>query len=149
VQTVQVRAGTMAIPPLPKGHRMNLVVRSIVVALVSGAVFAGCTDRRPDAPPPVTAPAVPLTDTWLGQWNGPEGTYLTVTGGDGRYDIVIRNLDGPTSFKGVGVGEGIEFVRDGVTETIRATDGPGTGMKWLADKSECLKIRSGEGYCRK
>jgi hypothetical protein len=33
-------------------------------------------------------------------------------------------------------------------ESIRATDGPATGMKWLSDKSNCLTIRSGEGYCR-
>lgn len=33
-------------------------------------------------------------------------------------------------------------------ETIRATNGPGTGMKWLADKRNCFVIRPGEGFGR-
>ena len=33
-------------------------------------------------------------------------------------------------------------------ETITATDGEATGMKWLLDKQNCLTVRSGEGYCR-
>jgi hypothetical protein len=40
-------------------------------------------------------------------------------------------------------------VRDGTTETIRATDGAGTGMKWLANKTDCLVVTVGsEGFCR-
>jgi len=35
-----------------------------------------------------------------------------------------------------------------VTESIRATDGEQTGMKWLREKANCLTVRSGEGYCR-
>jgi len=35
------------------------------------------------------------------------------------------------------------------TETIRATDGAGTGMKWLADRKDCLVVTVGsEGFCR-
>jgi hypothetical protein len=43
---------------------------------------------------------------------------------------------------------GIEFVRGGNTEVIHATDGVGTGMKWLVDKNNCLVVRPGEGFCR-
>lgn len=91
---------------------------------------------------------VASTDAWLGDWRGPEGTLLTLAGGQGEYRVTVRNLDGPRSFSGSAVAGGIAFERDGITETIRATDGVGTGMKWLADKRDCVVIRPGEGFCR-
>jgi hypothetical protein len=88
-------------------------------------------------------------DTWQGTWNGPEGTYLKLTAKpDSGYEIVIKNLDGERSFEGVVSADEIHFMRDGRQERIRATDGTGTGMKWLAGKSECLTVKPGEGYCR-
>ncbi len=90
----------------------------------------------------------PPTDQWLGQWNGPEGTFLRLSGENGNYEITVRNLDGPRIFKGSAAGEGVRFERDGIQETLRATNGRDTGMKWLADKSNCLTVRPGEGYCR-
>jgi len=89
-----------------------------------------------------------LTDEWLGQWNGPEGTLLRLAGGKGKYEITIQNLDGPRKFPGSAVDGQIQFERDGVKEFIRATNGAGTGMKWLSGKSNCLTVRPGEGYCR-
>lgn len=97
---------------------------------------------------PLPASASVPTDRWLGQWNGPEGTFLRLEGGSGRYDITIQDLDGPRSFTGRAVGERIEFERSGQLDTLRATDGQSTGMKWLADKKDCLTVRPGEGYCR-
>jgi len=47
--------------------------------------------------------------------------------------------------KGTPVGTQIQFDGNGVTESIRATNGRATGMKWLGDKSNCLTIRPGEG----
>lgn len=88
------------------------------------------------------------TDAWLGDWRGPEGTLLTISGGQGVYRVAVRDLDGPRSFDGSAVAGGISFERDGVTETITATDGAGTGMKWLAEKRDCLVIHPGEGFCR-
>lgn len=73
---------------------------------------------------------------------------MKLSGGQGRYDITIQNLDGPRSFTGRAAGEHIEFERNGQRETLRATDGQATGMKWLADKKDCLSVRPGEGYCR-
>jgi hypothetical protein len=35
-----------------------------------------------------------------------------------------------------------------VKEVIRATNGNGTGMKWLVGKADCLTVRVGEGYCK-
>jgi hypothetical protein len=103
----------------------------------------------PSSPSP-SAPERPVSagDSWVGQWNGPEGTYLRISGGNGKYEVTVRNLDGPRSFAGTAVQDRIEFERDGVKESLRATGGQGTGMKWLADKSGCLVVRAGEGYCR-
>jgi len=88
------------------------------------------------------------TDKWLGQWNGPEGTFLRLEGGEGRYQVIIQDLDGPKTFEGRATEDRIQFERNGATESIRATNGAETGMKWLADKSNCLTIRAGEGFCR-
>jgi hypothetical protein len=88
------------------------------------------------------------TDSWIGKWNGPEGTFLKISGGNGKYEITISNLDGPKSYTGINIGREIQFERDGVKELIQATNGAGTGMKWLGDKADCLTIHTGEGYCR-
>ena len=93
-------------------------------------------------------PAGTTTDAWLGRWIGPEGTYLEPAGASGRYEVTIKDLDAARTFAGANTGERIEFVRDGVTESIRATNGDATGMKWLAGKANCLTIKAGEGYCR-
>jgi hypothetical protein len=85
---------------------------------------------------------------WVGKWLGPEVTYLEIIQQAGSYTVNIRNLDGVRTFPAEILENGLRFQRDGVPEFIRATDGRGTGMKWLADKSNCLGIRPGEGYCR-
>ncbi len=88
-------------------------------------------------------------DEWLGRWNGPEGTYLEVAAAaNGAYAITVKDLDRARTFSGSAVGGGIEFRRDGTSETLKATDGDATGMKWLAGKKNCLTIKPGEGYCR-
>lgn len=92
----------------------------------------------------------PSYDSWIGRWQGPEGTYLTLQKSDipGQYDLVIADLDGPRAFKGLSAQEGIAFDRNEVSEIIRPGNGAATGMKWLADKKSCLVIKTGEGYCR-
>jgi hypothetical protein len=125
-----------------------LLTASLTLALVLG----GCTDRnaRPDSANavPSDAKATPVTDEWLGKWNGPEGTFLLLEGGRGKYQITIQDLDGPRTYQGTAVGAQIQFDRNGERESIRATNGTETGMKWLSDKSDCLTVRPGEGYCR-
>ncbi len=116
-------------------------------------LLIGCTDQNAD---PGTSNAVSSNDTsselatdqWLGQWNGPEGTFLRLAGGKGIYEITIQNLDGPRIYKGSAVDGQIRFYRGGVEESIHATNGTKTGMQWLSDKSNCLTVRPGEGYCR-
>jgi hypothetical protein len=73
---------------------------------------------------------------------------LEISGAGGRYELTIADLDGPRSFRGQAQEDGIVFERNGVREVIRTTDGVGTGMKWLVDRSNCLVIAPGEGFCR-
>jgi hypothetical protein len=110
------------------------------------ATMAGC-GRQPATPAGVPASA-PAAQQWLGTWTGPEGTWLQVDRTGAGYSVTIRNLDAARTFPGTATAEGITFERDGVRENLRATDGPGTGMKWLAEKSNCLTVKAGEGYCR-
>jgi hypothetical protein len=110
-------------------------------AFTAIGLLCGCSDHSQQ-------PAAPATDMWLGQWNGPEGTFLRLEGGNGRYTLTIQYLDGPRTYSGNSNGDHIDFERNQVKESIHATDGAATGMKWLADKSHCLTIRAGEGYCR-
>ncbi|WP_439517141.1 hypothetical protein [Hydrogenophaga sp.] len=119
------------------------------------SLFAmGCQERTAEAPrtspaaAPAAASAAPAADQWLGKWNGPEGTFVQIAGGNGQYEVTVQNLDGPRTFKGTAAGERLEFERDGVRESVRATDGAQTGMKWLSEKKDCLTVKAGEGYCR-
>jgi hypothetical protein len=123
------------------------------------ALLGACSEKAPKAadPAPVAEPAtvaapavqpVQPTSKLLGQWNGPEGTYLLVAGTSGKYAITIADLDGPRTFQGNGLGDTIEFERDGKRHTLRATDGAATGMKWLSDKKNCVTVEAGEGFCR-
>jgi predicted small lipoprotein YifL len=134
-------------------HRLPIGLFLAVLACI--AVLAGCGKKEPSAKPDPSVhsetapPAQSALDTWEGTWNGPEGTYLKLTAGpDSGYEIVIKDLDGERPFEGVGSADQIHFTRDGQQERIRATDGNGTGMKWLAGKSNCLTVKPGEGYCR-
>ena len=95
--------------------------------------------------PPAAAARI---DGFAGRWLGPEGTFLEIAGVGDKVRITIRNLDGPRTFEGTRRGDRITFVRDEVSEAIRTGSGAQTGMKWLADKSDCLVVRPGEGYCR-
>lgn len=132
---------------------MNAAGSFLLVTLVSG-IAGGCTKNNPQpAATPneesnISAPSVPRTDDWVGRWNGPEGTYLHVAVANGGYEITIMDLDSARTFKGSAAGDQIDFERDGTKESLRATDGNGTGMKWLAGKADCLTVKAGEGFCR-
>ncbi len=125
-------------------------------------LLAACSKAPPEpapapaATPPAVVPAPEGTaasaavdvSAWLGRWQGPEGTFLEISGTPGAYRVTVQNLDGPRSFDAATSATGLSFVRDGVTETVRAGNGVETGMKWLADKQDCLVVKAGEGYCR-
>ncbi|HEY8939143.1 MAG TPA: hypothetical protein VIM59_03095 [Cellvibrio sp.] len=88
------------------------------------------------------------TDAWIGKWNGPEGTSIEISGAKGSYIISIEDLDSVKQYTGTSNGTQITFERDGNTEILQASNGADTGMKWLAEKSNCLRVRLGEGWCR-
>ena len=102
---------------------------------------------------PVSSSGVSSTtaSSFTGKWTGPEGTSLTITPlgvGTSNYTVTVQNLDGPRDFPGSGTDAGITFTRDGKTLTIHHGSGADTGMKWLADKKDCLVVDANEGYCR-
>ena len=126
-------------------------------ALWMAGAAALCACSRSESPPPVpaevhapraAASAADGADVWVGRWQGPEVTFLDITGGPGTYRITVQNLDGPRSFDAKAGSSSLVFTRDGVVETLRAGTGVDTGMKWLADKRDCLVVKAGEGYCR-
>lgn len=127
---------------------MTWVHKVPAASLAIALVLAGCTGGDKGGSSSGAASPVIPTDAWLGQWNGPEGTYLRLEGGRGKYVVTIQNLDGPQSYPGSANGVQVQFERNGVKENIRATSGAETGMKWLSDKKNCLTIRTGEGFCR-
>ena len=127
---------------------MNLPTTSII--LLASLLLMAC-DNKPASSPNSMASntsTTVTTDAWLGKWIGPEGTFMEITGGNGIYEITIQDLDGPKQYKGTNKGNQISFERNGTTEIIQTSTGPDTGMKWLADKPDCLRVRPGEGWCR-
>ena len=132
---------------------MNSTFGSLVACMALALLVTGCEDRKAGSAQAVAAssPAAtstPVADKWLGKWNGPEGTLLQLVGSNGKYEVTIQNLDGPRTFQGHAAGNHVEFERNGVKESLRATNGATTGMKWLSGTSDCLTVRAGEGYCR-
>ena len=132
---------------------MNSNLRSLIASASLGLFLTGCEDRKADFVQVVEAgssgaASTPVADKWLGKWSGPEGTFLQIVRSNGKYEVIIQNLDGPRTFQGQAAGDHVEFERDSVKESLRATNGAETGMKWLSEKSNCLTVRAGEGYCR-
>lgn len=131
---------------------------TMVVAFMACAV-AACGKQDPVAPVAAAAapasaasaaPAPSVVQGWMGTWIGQEGMVLTLTARqDGKVDVLIVDLDGERRFEGVVASDHIRFERDGTQEKIKATNGEATGMKWLADESNCLTVKEGEGFCRK
>lgn len=119
-----------------------------VPLLIAVSSLAACSRTEPPAAPAAPAPPPPDRSAWLGQWAGPEGTSLTVAKVGEIYTISIRDLDRSTTFQAEPVADGLRFERRGQSETLHATDGEGTGMKWLASRHDCLTVKTGEGFCR-
>ena len=132
---------------------MNCTMQSLISCVTLSLIVTGCADLGSGSAQVIAAStpgksAAPTADKWLGKWGGPEGTFLQLTGGNRKYEVTIQNLDGLRTFQGNAVRDQVEFERDGIKESLRATNGAETGMKWLSEKSNCLTVRAGEGYCR-
>jgi len=90
-------------------------------------------------------------DSWVGRWKGVEGTHLTIAKGNepGHYKLTMQyTLDDKGTFDGHSTIEGIAFTRSDGKQVLTASDGDSIGLKYLAGKKDCLKVKDGEGYCR-
>jgi hypothetical protein len=86
----------------------------------------------------------------VGRWPGVEGTYLDISKKGDKFSIEIKNLDKAETYEGTAKGDGIEFTRNGKTETIKSTSGAETGMKGFEKETNCLVVSKGkEGFCKK
>ena len=113
---------------------MNTTLRSAIAFATLALLVTGCDGRKSGSAPDAAASSAstasaPVADKWLGKWSGPEGTFLQLVGGNGKYEVTIQNLDGPRTFQGQAVGTQIEFERNGLKESLRATNGAETEMK--------------------
>ncbi|MFT6465202.1 hypothetical protein [Halopseudomonas sp.] len=132
-----------------------------VLTLSALLLLSGCTEES--NPQETQAPAVTeqsqsdyqTTDQWVGKWTGVEGLVLDISknqpAGPGHYLLEMRyglDADQSGTFEGQATERGISFSREGDTYLLRAGNGEDTGMKWLAEKQDCLIVQSGEGYCR-
>ncbi len=124
------------------------------IAVLLAACGGPTAPLPPDAAKAAPATAIPAEpaahafDAWLGRWNGPEGTFVDVQRAGADFMLTIQTLDGPARYPAQAAGDHLQFERDGQRESLRASDGQATGMKWLLDKHDCLTVKSGEGYCR-
>lgn len=136
---------------------MRCAVKTFLLALCVSALTA-CSPPAQQADAPSAAPLEdiqakmipPPTDAWLGKWIGVEGNYLEigVGGAPGVYSLTEGTLDGVKNYVGTGKALTIEFQEAGKTYTIRPGSGSETGLKYLADKTNCLVIELSRGFCR-
>jgi hypothetical protein len=119
---------------------------------VATSLLAACSPPAGTGAAPAasaSAAASSAAEAWVGRWNGPEGSYLEIVQrGHGAYEVTLNDLDEPKTYAATASADRLSFERDGVREAIRATDGAGTGMKWLDGKTRCLVVKPGEGFCR-
>jgi len=115
--------------------------------------------QSPAVSPEVANPGEAAVQKLLGKWDGPEGTYLSVTekmGADGKqqlprkFEVEIKDLDKAEKFEGTAKDRVIEFTRKGKTETVKAATGAETGMKGFDKETNCVVVTKGsEGFCKK
>ena len=152
-----------------KLRRLFLLVSAATAAVMVGACTTPEAPKAPNTTPaatqsPATSPEVAnpgeaAVQKLLGKWDGPEGTFLSVTekmGADGKqqlprkFEVEIKDLDKAEKFEGTAKNGAIEFARKGKTETVKAATGAETGMKHLEKETNCVVVTKGsEGFCKK
>lgn len=145
----------------------------ILAAGVAMVLLAGCEKAEAPAPSdtPTTTTEVPVNSSsdettqagesdpataphrfasWAGKWTGVEGMYVTITPTQTeRYSLEMQSdLDTKGTYVGRDSEHGIQFERGGEALSLHRGSGEDTGLKYLADKKECLIVKLGEGYCR-
>jgi hypothetical protein len=123
------------------------------------ATSSPATTGSPAISPEVANPGEAAVQKLVGKWDGPEGTYLSVTekmGADGKqqlprkFEVEIKDLDKAEKFEGTAKNGTIEFTRKGKAETVKAATGSETGMKGFEKETNCVVVtKAGEGFCRK
>ncbi len=135
-----------------------------VIILMSAAalmLLTGCEKAEAPAPSDTTMTEVPVESvapsdaahrfaSWAGKWTGVEGMYVTITpAGPGEYALEMQSdLDTKGNYVGSDSEHGIQFERGGEALSLTRASGDEIGLKYVAGKSECLKVKDGEGYCR-
>lgn len=144
--------------------------KSVILASAAALVLlTGCEKAEAPAPADTATTEVPVETVptegaeaadpaaaahrhaaWAGKWTGVEGMYATITTAEpGKYKLEMQSdLDTKGAYDGTDSDGGITFQRGGETLTLAASTGDATGLKYLAGKKDCLKVKDGEGYCR-
>jgi hypothetical protein len=134
-------------------------MKALQVTLCILAVLLGlgaCKGKKADGTGPAAgapgAVAVPVeraqTDKWMGKWNGPGETWLTLEPQGNRYLITIRSNESLSTYEGRPATHRITFERFSVKESIRPGSAKEAGVAALADKGDCLVVKPGEAYCK-
>lgn len=125
-----------------------LLIAACAQPAADNAATPEITDAQAESVPADNA--IASAGEWTGKWIGVEGLALDIQPGDtpDTRKLTVTLLDGTNDYIGTVGGNTIEFTRDGKAETIRHGTGADTGLKYLADKTDCLIIKSGEGFCR-
>jgi len=147
--------------------RRSILLTVLAVVAGIGSACDPSVSTKPASTPTVTAspatspvvsPAVSpaandakkAADSLVGKWTGPEGTYLNVTKNGDKFKVEIKDLDSAKTYDGTARNDMIEFVRNGKTETVKASTGAETGMKGFEKETNCVVVTKGsEGFCRK
>lgn len=145
VRTYPVLAAFLLLAACARGEDAEPIENAAVVANAAAEETIDDVDPVGNS----AAPKLP-TDAWIGKWIGVEGLLLDIqpAGEAGHYLLSVTLLNGTNSYEGTADGDMIRFTRDGRPESIRAATGAETGLKWLAEKQNCLMIKEGEGFCR-
>ena len=144
--------------------------KSVILASAAAlALLTGCEKAEAPAPAETATTEVPVETAapegaeaadpaaaahryaaWAGKWTGVEGMYVTITAAEpGKYKLEMQSdLDTKGTYDGSDGDGGITFKRGAETLTLAASTGDATGLKYLAGKKDCLKVKDGEGYCR-
>jgi hypothetical protein len=128
--------------------RMSLV--AVGAALLAGCGTAQAPEKQADDAADKAVSGTHRYAAWEGRWTGVEGMYLDIQpAAAGRYQLEMQyDLDNSGMFTGQDGEQGITFTRDGQPLTLIKGRGDATGLKYLADKRDCLIVKDGEGYCR-
>lgn len=132
---------------------MRIVIGALALALLGGCSGQTSPDDATSSPAiavdaAATEATVPLE--WAGKWIGPEGLYVIIRPLDGSsVELEMQSdLDTLDTYAGSITPEGISFERGGEMLLLKPASGADTGLKYLAEKTNCLMVQPGEGYCR-